>query len=142
MPRHLTGGIDTTVVFHWMVLHTDAHLNFAAHAPIGNTWARLARGENRMSTPHKVAIVTGAGTGIGKCSALALLQDGYAVVLAGRRAERLEETAKAAEPSGSPTLVVPTDVGPRDPQDVRAGRAAHLRAVPRRRSSLGDPVCR
>jgi NAD(P)-dependent dehydrogenase (short-subunit alcohol dehydrogenase family) len=71
-----------------------------------------------MSTPHKVAIVTGAGTGIGKRSALALLQDGYAVVLAGRRAERLEETAKAAEASGSPTLVVPTDVG--DPESVRA----------------------
>jgi NAD(P)-dependent dehydrogenase (short-subunit alcohol dehydrogenase family) len=71
-----------------------------------------------MSTPHKVAIVTGAGSGIGKHSALALLQDGYAVVLAGRRAERLEETAKAAEPSGSPTLVVPTDVG--DPESVRA----------------------
>jgi NAD(P)-dependent dehydrogenase (short-subunit alcohol dehydrogenase family) len=71
-----------------------------------------------MSTPHKVAIVTGAGTGIGKRSALALLQDGYAVVLAGRRAERLEETAKAAAPSGLPTLVVPTDVG--DPESVRA----------------------
>jgi NAD(P)-dependent dehydrogenase (short-subunit alcohol dehydrogenase family) len=71
-----------------------------------------------MSTPHKVAIVTGAGTGIGKRSALALLQDGYAVVLAGRRAERLEETAKAAESSGAPTLVVPTDVG--DPESVRA----------------------
>lgn len=71
-----------------------------------------------MSTPHKVAIVTGAGTGIGKRSALALLQDGYAVVLAGRRAERLEETAKAAESSGAPPLVVPTDVG--DPESVRA----------------------
>ena len=71
-----------------------------------------------MSIPHKVAIVTGAGTGIGKRSALALLQDGYAVVLAGRRAERLEETAKAAEFSGAPTLVVPTDVG--DPESVRA----------------------
>lgn len=71
-----------------------------------------------MSTPHKVAIVTGAGTGIGKRSALALLQDGYAVALAGRRAERLEETAKAAESSGAPALVVPTDVG--DPESVRA----------------------
>jgi len=70
-----------------------------------------------MSTPHKVAIVTGAGSGVGKRSALALSQDGYAVVLAGRRAERLEETAKAAAPSGLPTLVVPTDVG--DPESVR-----------------------
>jgi NAD(P)-dependent dehydrogenase (short-subunit alcohol dehydrogenase family) len=71
-----------------------------------------------MSTPNKVAIVTGAGTGIGKRSALALSQDGYAVVLAGRRAELLEDTAKAAERSGAPTLIVSTDVS--DPASVRA----------------------
>jgi NAD(P)-dependent dehydrogenase (short-subunit alcohol dehydrogenase family) len=71
-----------------------------------------------MSTPNRVALVTGAGTGIGKRSALALSQDGYAVVLAGRRAELLEDTAKAAEPSGAPTLIVPSDVG--DPASVRA----------------------
>jgi NAD(P)-dependent dehydrogenase (short-subunit alcohol dehydrogenase family) len=70
-----------------------------------------------MSTPNKVAIVTGAGTGIGKRSALALSQDGYAVVLAGRRAELLEDTAKAAERSGAPTLIVSTDVS--DPASVR-----------------------
>jgi NAD(P)-dependent dehydrogenase (short-subunit alcohol dehydrogenase family) len=70
-----------------------------------------------MSTPNKVVIVTGAGTGIGKRSALALSQDGYAVVLAGRRAELLEDTAKAAERSGAPTLIVSTDVS--DPASVR-----------------------
>ena len=45
---------------------------------------------------QKVAIVTGAGTGIGKAVSLALAKDGYAVVLAGRRADKLDETAKEA----------------------------------------------
>ncbi len=70
-----------------------------------------------MSSNDKVAIVTGATSGIGRYSALALLQEGYAVVLAGRRAERLEETAAAA-PTGARTLCVPTDVG--DPDAVKA----------------------
>jgi NAD(P)-dependent dehydrogenase (short-subunit alcohol dehydrogenase family) len=69
-----------------------------------------------MNTPTRVAIVTGAGTGIGKAAALALLQDGYAVVLAGRRAERLEATMKEAGAAGVHTLVVPTNVG--DPEAV------------------------
>jgi NAD(P)-dependent dehydrogenase (short-subunit alcohol dehydrogenase family) len=68
-------------------------------------------------TAERIAIVTGAGTGIGKHSALALLREGYAVVLAGRRKEVLEATAREA-PAGSRTLVVPTDVG--DPSSVRA----------------------
>jgi NAD(P)-dependent dehydrogenase (short-subunit alcohol dehydrogenase family) len=71
-----------------------------------------------MTSPDKVALVTGAGTGIGKHSALALLEAGYAVVLAGRRREPLEETAREGKSSGSPTLVVPTDVG--DRSSVRA----------------------
>jgi NAD(P)-dependent dehydrogenase (short-subunit alcohol dehydrogenase family) len=59
---------------------------------------------------QKVAVVTGAGSGIGKGVALALVKEDYAVVLAGRRAERLAEVA--AEAAGGPgrTLVVPTDV--------------------------------
>jgi len=65
-----------------------------------------------------VAIVTGAGSGIGKHVALALLREGYAVALAGRRRERLETTARDAADGGSKTLVVPTDVS--DPQSVRA----------------------
>jgi NAD(P)-dependent dehydrogenase (short-subunit alcohol dehydrogenase family) len=58
---------------------------------------------------NKVAIVTGAGSGIGRAVALALLREGYAVALAGRRQEMLEETAKLAGGDGS-SLVVPTDV--------------------------------
>ena len=69
-------------------------------------------------TPHnKVAIVTGAGTGIGKAAALALLQDGYRVALAGRRKELLEQAVKDAGAAGARALAVPTDVG--DPQSVR-----------------------
>jgi NAD(P)-dependent dehydrogenase (short-subunit alcohol dehydrogenase family) len=64
-----------------------------------------------MASPIKVAIVTGAGTGIGKQSALALLTEGYSVVLAGRRKEPLEATVAEAGSLGSSTLVVPTDVG-------------------------------
>ena len=71
-----------------------------------------------MASSDRVAIVTGAGTGIGKAVALALLQDGYSVVLAGRRKELLEAAAMEGKSSGSRTLVVPTDVS--DPLSVRA----------------------
>jgi len=64
---------------------------------------------------EKVALITGAGTGIGKAAALALSQEGYAVVLSGRRKDKLEEVAAEAK---SRTLVVPGDVG-----DVNAVRA-------------------
>ena len=71
-----------------------------------------------MSSVRKVAIVTGAGTGIGKRTVLALLQEGYCVTLAGRRVETLEMAAAEAEQSGSRALVVPTDVA--QPTSVRA----------------------
>ena len=64
----------------------------------------------------KVAIVTGAGTGIGKAAALAFLQDGYRVVLAGRRAEPLAEVI-ALSGAGERALAVPTDVS--DPDSVK-----------------------
>ena len=71
-----------------------------------------------MSSHNKVAVVTGAGTGIGKAVALALLKDGYRVALAGRRKELLEQTVKEAAPAGAQALVVPTDVS--DPEAVRS----------------------
>src|SRR5882724_530748 len=71
-----------------------------------------------MATATKVALVTGAGTGIGKHSALALMREGYAVVLAGRRKDLLAATAAEGKVTGSPSLVVPTDVG--DPESIRA----------------------
>jgi NAD(P)-dependent dehydrogenase (short-subunit alcohol dehydrogenase family) len=57
---------------------------------------------------ERIAVVTGAGSGVGRAAALALLNDGYAVALAGRRKEPLEETAALATAGRS--LVVPTDV--------------------------------
>jgi NAD(P)-dependent dehydrogenase (short-subunit alcohol dehydrogenase family) len=70
---------------------------------------------NSMSEGRKVAIVTGAGSGIGRAAAVALLREGYAVGLAGRRKDALEQTAKTG---GGTSLVVPTDVG--DPASVKA----------------------
>jgi NAD(P)-dependent dehydrogenase (short-subunit alcohol dehydrogenase family) len=71
-----------------------------------------------MTSPSKVAIVTGAGTGIGKHSALALLKEGYAVTFAGRRKDLLEAAAAEGRATGSQALVVPTDVS--DPASIRA----------------------
>ena len=65
----------------------------------------------------KVAIVTGAGTGIGRASALALLQDGFSVTLAGRRMKNLEGTLEQAGSADSRAIAVSTDVG--DPESVR-----------------------
>jgi len=62
-----------------------------------------------MDSHNKVAVVTGAGTGIGKGVALALLKDGYRVALAGRRAEFLVQTA-AESGAGARALAIPTDV--------------------------------
>ena len=67
-----------------------------------------------MSRNGKIAIVTGAGSGIGRASAIALLQDGWTVTLAGRRQEPLLETVDLAGADGERTLVVPTDVADED----------------------------
>jgi NAD(P)-dependent dehydrogenase (short-subunit alcohol dehydrogenase family) len=65
----------------------------------------------------KVAIVTGAGSGIGRASALALMKAGFAVALAGRRKDKLEETAAAGKDLGE-SLVVPSDMT--DPASIAA----------------------
>ena len=70
-----------------------------------------------MTSNGRVALVTGAGTGIGKASALALLADGYSVALAGRRIDPLNETVAEAGEDGERTIVVSTDVG--DPASVK-----------------------
>ena len=70
-----------------------------------------------MNSSSKVAVITGAGTGVGNRTALALIENGYSTVLAGRRAELLEATAVEAGPRFSQALVVPTDVT--DPDSVR-----------------------
>ena len=64
-----------------------------------------------MSSKSKVALVTGAGTGIGRETALRLLDENYSVVLAGRRGEPLEDTKRESGDSGLRTLIAPTDVG-------------------------------
>jgi NAD(P)-dependent dehydrogenase (short-subunit alcohol dehydrogenase family) len=75
-----------------------------------------------MAEVQRVALITGAGTGIGKAVALALMREGYAAVLAGRRKEKLEETATEARALGSKSLVVPTDVS--EPEQIKALFAA------------------
>jgi len=71
-----------------------------------------------MTTTNKAALVTGAGSGIGRATSLALQKAGYSVVLAGRRAEELEKTAAAASPNGGKMLPVPVDIS--QPDAVKA----------------------
>jgi NAD(P)-dependent dehydrogenase (short-subunit alcohol dehydrogenase family) len=71
-----------------------------------------------MSTKDKVAVVTGAGSGIGRATALAFVADGWRVAVVGRRKEPLEETLQLAGVGRDRAMAVPTDVG--DPQSVQA----------------------
>jgi NAD(P)-dependent dehydrogenase (short-subunit alcohol dehydrogenase family) len=75
-----------------------------------------------MSERQRVSVVTGAGSGIGRAAAVALMREGYAVVLAGRRPEALEATASEAASSPGRSLAVPADVA--DPGSVKALFAA------------------
>jgi len=71
-----------------------------------------------MATSAKIAVITGAGSGIGRATAHALIEAGWNVVLAGRRRDMLEETAALAQAPPPRTLVVPTDVS--DPAQIAA----------------------
>ncbi|MDQ6742857.1 MAG: SDR family oxidoreductase [Candidatus Dormibacteraeota bacterium] len=82
-----------------------------------------------MAANDRVAVVTGAGSGIGRATALALALDGYSVVAAGRRREPLEATAGEARRLGGRALAVVTDVG--DPASVKALFAATQEAFGR-----------
>jgi len=73
--------------------------------------------DSSPESPLKVAIVTGAGSGIGKAVAIALARGGYSVVLSGRRKEPLEATALELKQANARTLVVPADIS--DPAAVR-----------------------
>ena len=75
-----------------------------------------------MATSGKIAVITGAGSGIGRASAHVLLEAGWNVVLAGRRHDMLEETAALAGMMPPRTLAVPTDI--RDPAQIDALFAA------------------
>jgi NAD(P)-dependent dehydrogenase (short-subunit alcohol dehydrogenase family) len=70
-----------------------------------------------MTKNEKIAIVTGAGTGVGKASSLALAADGWKIILAGRRLKLLEATASAIEASGGKAIAIPTDTA--DPLSVK-----------------------
>ena len=71
-----------------------------------------------MTAVDKVALVTGAGSGVGRATALALQEQGYSVALAGRRLEELEKTAAQGIEGGGRMLPVQTDVA--DPASVKA----------------------
>src|SRR3974377_1382062 len=75
------------------------------------------RGKDPMTTP-KIAIVTGAGTGVGRAAALALMKAGYVVALAGRRADKLKEVAAEGAPAEGKSLAVETDIA--DPASIKA----------------------
>ena len=82
-----------------------------------------------MKVRSRVALITGAGSGIGKQAARALAAEGWAIVLAGRRREPLEATAAEVKKLGGQGLVVPTDVG--KPAGVKALFARTKRAFGR-----------
>jgi NAD(P)-dependent dehydrogenase (short-subunit alcohol dehydrogenase family) len=82
-----------------------------------------------MNPPHKTAIVTGAGSGIGRAAALALVGEGFNVMLAGRRSEAIAETVARAGANSSRMLAIPSDVS--DPGSVQRLFAETVKAFGR-----------
>ena len=96
-----------------------------------------------MTGRSKVAIVTGAGTGVGKAICAGLLSVGYSVVMAGRRQEVLEAAEREVSGEGASTLLVPTDIT--DPSSVSALFAATVKAFGRldllvNNAGMGSPA--
>src|SRR5436853_3729080 len=91
-----------------------------------------------MATNGKIALVTGAGSGIGRAVALALQSAGYSVALAGRRAAELERTAAVAKPGDAKMLPVPSDVSNPNSGQALFGRT---REEVGRRDVLFDSAC-
>jgi NAD(P)-dependent dehydrogenase (short-subunit alcohol dehydrogenase family) len=71
-----------------------------------------------MTDRHRIALVTGAGSGIGKATATALAEEGFTVVLAGRKLDRLEQVAVGIGTAGGEALAVPCDVTQADQVDA------------------------
>lgn len=71
-----------------------------------------------MASTPKIALVTGAGTGVGRAAALALMKAGFTVVLAGRRKDKLDEVAADGAKAGGKSLSVPSDIA--DPASIKA----------------------
>jgi NAD(P)-dependent dehydrogenase (short-subunit alcohol dehydrogenase family) len=99
--------------------------------------------EDSMAERTKVAVVTGAGTGVGKAIAAGLLRAGYRVVMAGRRRDALEAADREISGEGTSTLLVPTDVT--DPASVAALFAATKQAFGRldllvNNAGMGSPA--
>src|SRR5260370_41861720 len=86
----------------------EEHDSTATKSALGSLPSR------RNEPMAKIAVVTGAGSGIGRASSLALLKNGYKVALAGRRKDALDETAKLAGNNQPNALAAPTDVTKRD----------------------------
>src|SRR3954465_6577410 len=101
-----------------MVPLSNRRTLFPQSQPPSRLQTGLPRGRKHPMT-DRVAIITGAGSGIGRAAALNLLADGWSVALAGRRPEALEETAGMAK--GGKPLAVPTGVT--DPAPVDAAVA-------------------
>jgi NAD(P)-dependent dehydrogenase (short-subunit alcohol dehydrogenase family) len=72
------------------------------------------KSEERQMSENRIALVTGAGSGIGRAAALALHHAGFSIVLAGRRASEIEKTAAMAARTGGRILTTPTDVSQPD----------------------------
>src|SRR6201993_5287767 len=71
-----------------------------------------------MAATAKIALVTGAGTGVGRGAALALMKSGFTVVLAGRRRDKLQEVANEGAAKGGKNMVVPADIA--DPASIKS----------------------